>query len=67
MLLNNIDNNINQLRNKKKIEIKQVNSHNKKVTENNKWIVIYSIVEICTMLLVFMIQSCYISSLVNKV
>ena len=67
MLLNNIDNNINQLRNKKKIEIKQVNSHNKKVTENNKWIVIYSIIEICTMLLIFMIQSCYISSMVNKV
>ena len=67
MLLNNIDNNINQLRNKKKIEIKQVNSHNKKVTENNKWIVIYSIIEICTMLLVFMIQSCYISSMVDKV
>ena len=67
MLLNNIDNNINQLRNKKKIEIKQVNSHNKKVTENNKWIVIYSIIEICTMLMIFMIQSCYISSMVNKV
>jgi hypothetical protein len=67
LLLNNIDNNINQLRNKKKIEIKQVNSHNKKVTENNKWIVIYSIIEICTMLLVFMIQSCYISSMVDKV
>ena len=46
MLLNNIDNNINQLRNKKKIEIKQVNSHNQKVTENNKWIVIYSLIEI---------------------
>ena len=39
MLLNNIDTNINQLRNKKKIEIKQVNSHNDKVTNNNKWIV----------------------------
>ena len=67
MMLNNIDNNINQLRNKKKIEIKQVNSHNKKVTENNKWIVIYSIIEICTMILVFMMQSCYINSMINKV
>ena len=57
MLLNNIDNNINQLRNKKKIEIKQVNSHNQKVTENNKWIVIYSLIEICTMIKVFMIQN----------
>ena len=67
MFLNNIDNNINQLRNKKKIEIKQVNSHNDKVTNNNKWIVIYSLIEIFTMILVFLIQSCYINSLVNKV
>ena len=67
MLLNNIDSNINQLRNKKKIEIKQVNSHNDKVTDNNKWIVIYSLIEIFTMISVFLFQSCYINSLVNKV
>ena len=67
MLLNEIDNNVNQLRNKKKIEIKQVNSHNKKVSENNKWIVYYSIIEIFTMIMVFLFQSCYINSLVNKV
>jgi len=67
MLLNEIDSNVNQLRNKKKIEIKQVNSHNKKVGNNNKWIVIYSIIEIFTMIMVFVIQSCYINSLVNKV
>ena len=67
MLLNEIDGNVNQIRNKKSIEIKQANSHNKKVTNNNKWIVIYSIVEICTMSLVFLIQSCYINSLVKKV
>ena len=67
MLLNDIDNNVNQLRNKKKIEIKQVNSHNKKVTTNNKWIVYYSIIEIFTMIMIFGIQSCYINSLVNKV
>ena len=67
MLLNEIDINVNQLRNKKKIEIKQVNSHNKKVSNNNKWIVIYSIIEIFTMIMVFVVQSCYINSLVNKV
>ena len=66
MLLNEIDINVNQLRNKKKIEIKQVNSHNYKVTDNNKWIVIYSIIEICTMIIIFLIQSCYINSLVTK-
>ena len=67
LLLNEIDSNVNQLRNKKKIEIKQVNSHNDKVNENNKWIIIYSIIEIFTMIMVFVIQSCYINSLVNKV
>ena len=66
MLLNNIDNNINKLRNKKKIEIRQVNSHNEKVDSNNKSIVIYSIIEIFTMILVFIIQSYYISSIVSK-
>ena len=49
------------------IEIKQANSHNEKVTKNNKWIVIYSIIEICTMILVFMMQSCYINSMIDKV
>ena len=67
MLLNDIDNNMNQLRNKKRLEIKQVNSHNDKVSENNKWIVIYSVIEIFTMIMVFIFQSCYINSLVNKV
>ena len=67
LLLNEIDNNVNQLRNKKKIEIKQVNSHNDKVTENNKWIVIYSGIEIFTMIMIFCFQSCYISDIVNKV
>ena len=67
MLLNEIDGNVNQIRNKKSIEIKQANSHNKKVSNNNKWIVIYSIIEICTMSFVFLIQSCYINSLVKKV
>ena len=66
MLLNNIDNNINQLRNQKKIEIRQINSHNEKVDSNNKSIVIYSIIEIFTMILVFIIQSYYISSIVSK-
>ena len=65
MLLNDIDSNVNQIRNKKSIEIKQANSHNEKVTKNNKWIVIYSIIEIITMSLVFLIQSCYINSLVK--
>jgi hypothetical protein len=67
MLLNDIDSNINQIRNKKSIEIKQANTHNEKVTKNNTWIVIYSVIEIFTMSLVFLIQSCYINSLVKAV
>ena len=66
MLLNNIDNNVNQLRNKKKIEIRQINSHNEKVDKNNRNIVIYSIIEIFTMIIVFIAQSYYISSIVTK-
>ena len=67
LLLNNIDNNVNQLRNKKKIEIRQVNSHNDKVDNNNKSIVIYSIIEIFTMIIIFVAQSYYISSFVAKI
>jgi hypothetical protein len=66
MWLNNIDNNVNQLRNKKKMEIRQVNSHNDKVNKNNRSIVYYSIIEIFTMIIVFFAQSYYISSLVAK-
>lgn len=66
MLLNTIDGNINQLRNKKKIEIRQINSHNEKVNKNNKSIVIYSIIEIFTMIFVFIAQSYYINSIVTN-
>ena len=67
MLLNNIDNNINQLRNKKKIEIRQVNSHNEKVDKNNHSIVVYSIIEIFTMIVVFIAQNYYINSIVDNI
>ena len=67
LLLDNIDNNVNQLRNKKKIEIKQINSHNEKVQKYNQSIITYSLIEILTMILVFIAQSYYISSIVNKI
>ena len=66
MFLNDIDSNINSLRNKKKMEIRQINSHNEKVDKNNRSIVIYSIIEIITMFIVFIVQSYYISSIVEK-
>ena len=67
MLLNNIDNNMSQLRNKKKIERRQADSHNEKVNNNNKAIVIYSIFEIFVMIIIFATQSIYISSIVSKI
>ena len=66
MLLNTIDNNVNQLRNKKKLEIKQINKHNEKVVNYNRSIVVYSIIEIFTMIIVFVVQSLYITSIVSK-
>ena len=67
LLLDNIDNNVNQLRIKKRIEIKQINSHNNKVNKYNTSMVTYSIIEIFTMIGVFIAQSYYISSMVKKI
>ena len=66
MLLNNIYNNMDQLRNKKRIEIKQAHSHNEKVDKNNRAIVIYSILEIFIMSIIFIAQSYYINYIVSK-
>ena len=66
MLLNTIDNNINELRNKKKLEIKKINKNNEKVVNYNRSIVVYSIIEIFTMIIVFVVQSLYITSIVSK-
>ena len=67
LLLNNIDNNVSQLRTKKRIEMRQANSHNDKVFSNNKSIVIYSIIEVFTMIIVLLAQSYYISSIVSTI
>jgi hypothetical protein len=66
LLLNNIDNNINQLRNNKRIEINKLNAHNQRVNQNNKSIVFYSILEVITMMAVFIGQSYYINSIVSN-
>ena len=66
LFLNNIDDNINQLRTKKRIEIRQINKHNQKVEKYNRSIVIFSVVEIFTMIIVFAAQNYYISSIVSK-
>ena len=66
LLLNNIDNNVNQLRNNKRIEINKINAHNQRVNQNNKSIVFYSILEVITMMAVFIGQSYYINSIVSN-
>jgi hypothetical protein len=66
LLLNNIDNNVNQLRNNKRIEINKINAHNQRVNQNNKSIVFYSILEVVTMIAVFIGQSYYINSIVSN-
>lgn len=66
LLLNNIDNNVNQLRNNKRIEINKLNAHNQRVNQNNKSIVFYSILEVVTMMAVFIGQSYYINSIVSN-
>jgi len=66
LLLNNIDNNVNQLRNNKRIEINKLNAHNQRVNQNNKSIVFYSILEVITMMGVFIGQSYYINSIVSN-
>jgi hypothetical protein len=65
--LNDIDLKINQMKSKQNIINKRTNTHNESVNKHNKEIVIYSIIEVCTMLLVFLLQTCYIKNIVEKI
>ncbi len=65
MLLKGIKKNINKLKRKKNNEIMLVNAHNDRVNKNNKSIVVYSIIEIITMICIFVGQSYYIRSVVK--
>jgi hypothetical protein len=65
LLLRSIKKNINKLKRKKNNEIMLVNAHNDKVNKNNKNIVVYSIIEIVTMIFIFIGQSYYIKSVVK--
>jgi len=64
--LNDIDTKINQMKSKQNIINKKTNTHNESVNKHNREILIYSIIEVVTMLLVFLIQTCYIKSIVEK-
>ena len=65
-LLNEIDININQMRSKQNIMTKKAEAHNDSVDKHNREILIYSIIEVVTMLIVFVIQTCYIKNIVGK-
>ena len=65
--LNDIDNKINQMKAKQNIINKKTMAHNESVNKHNREILLYSIAEVITMLLVFVFQTCYIKSIVEKV
>ena len=64
--LNDIDSKINQMKSKQNIINKKTNTHNESVNKHNREILIYSIIEVVTMLLVFLLQTCYIKNIVEK-
>ena len=64
--LNDIDSKINQMKAKQNIINKKTKTHNESINRHNREILIYSIVEVVTMLLVFVMQTCYIKNMVEK-
>ena len=64
--LNEIDLKINQMRSKQNIINKKTETHNESVNKHNKEILVYSIIEVITMLIVFAVQTFYIKSIVEK-
>ena len=64
--LNDIDSKINQMKAKQNIINKKTKTHNESINKHNREILIYSIVEVVTMLLVFVMQTCYIKNMVEK-
>ncbi len=64
--LNTIDNRINEMRIKENLIVKKTESHNQSVKKHNKSIMIFSFIEMFTMVLIFAIQMCYIKNLVDR-
>ena len=65
--LNDIDNKMGELRMKANFVVKKVEGHNKSIIKHNKSIVIFSIIEVVTMVIIFIFQSFYLTKLVSKV
>ena len=64
--LNDIDSKINIMRAKQNLMNKKAETHNDSVNKHNRQIFIYSVIEVITMLLVFVVQTFYIKSIVEK-
>ena len=67
MYLNEIDVKVNTMSVKQNLVNRKTERHNKSVDKHNKKIFIYSIIEVITMIVVFLLQTCYIKSIVEKV
>ena len=67
MYLNEIDVKVNTMSVKQNLVNRKTERHNKSVDKHNKKIFIYSIIEVITMIVVFLLQTCYIKSIVEKI
>ena len=54
------------MRAKQNLMNKKTETHNDSVNKHNRQIFIYSVIEVITMLLVFVVQTFYIKSIVEK-
>ena len=65
--LNEIDVKINTMNLKQSLVNRKTERHNKSVNKHNKKIMIYAIIEVVTMIGVFLLQTCYIKRIVEKI
>ena len=52
---------------KQNVVNRKTDIHNESVNRHNKKILIYSVIEVITMIIVFVLQTCYIKRIVEKV
>lgn len=65
--LNDIDSKIQSMSLKQNLVNRKTDKHNESVNKHNKKIFIYSIIEVITMIVVFILQTCYIKRIVEKI
>ena len=65
--LNDIDSKIQTMSVKQNLVNRKTDKHNESVNKHNKKIFIYSIIEVITMMVVFILQTCYIKRIVEKI